>query len=278
MSSRFEFLGNLGLGQYVPRPSWFHQRDPRARLLVFLFLFVGLVFTSRLWALGLGLGWVLGLYALAQLPLKPVWQSLKRALIFILLLAILQIFFFRVGDPGPTLWIVFGLAITKSALLSAAMLVLKFLVLILLINALVMSLSTSQITTALFYLLKPFEKIGFPVNDLTMVVQVTLRYLPLIAQTAEKTAKAQASRGGDWEQKGFNPIRQAKRVLPLIVPLIVTSLKRAETMALAMESRGFNAVEARSSYYDLQFNRQDAALLVVGVLASVFLLLPGWLL
>ncbi len=278
MSNRFEFLGNLGLGQYVSRPSWFHQRDPRARLLMFLSLFIGLVFASRLWVLGLGFGWVLGLYALAQLPLKPVWQSLKRALIFILLLAILQILFFRVGDPGSTLWVVFGLAITENALLSAAMLVLKFLVLILLINALVMSLSTSQITTALFYLLKPFEKIGFPVNDLTMVIQVTLRYLPLIAQTAEKTAKAQASRGGDWEQKGFNPIRQAKRVLPLIVPLIVTSLKRAETMALAMESRGFNAAEARSSYYDLQFNRQDAALLVAGVLASVFLLLPGWLL
>jgi len=119
------------------------------------------------------------------------------------------------------------------------MLVTKFIVLILLINAIVMSLSTSQITTALFYLLKPFEKIGFPVNDLTMVVQVTLRFLPIIAQTAEKTAKAQASRGGDWEQKGFNPIRQAKRVVPLIVPLIVGSLKRAETMALAMESRGF---------------------------------------
>ena len=223
------------------------------------------------------MGIVLSIYGLAQLPLKPAWRSIRRSIIFILLLAILQVVLFRVGDPGATLLVVFGLPITQNALQSAAMLVTKFVVLILLINALVMSLSTSQITTALFYLLKPFEKIGFPVNDLTMVVQVTLRYLPLIAQTAEKTAKAQASRGGDWEQKGFNPLRQAKRVLPLIVPLIVTSLKRAETMALAMESRGFNAEEERSSYYELIFTGQDAIMLAVGFLVSTLLLVPGWL-
>jgi energy-coupling factor transport system permease protein len=79
---------------------------------------------------------------------------------------------------------------------------------------------------------------------------------------AEKIAKAQAARGGDWEQRGFNPVRQAKRVLPLIVPLMVSSLRRAETMALAMESRGFNAGVKRSSFYELKFSGLDAVFLV----------------
>lgn len=277
MSSSFEFLGSLSFGQYIPRASWFHKRDPRARLLALISLFIGLIFSSRLWSLGVGLGIVLLIFALAKLPLKPAWRAIRRSIIFILLLALLQVFFYRAGETGTVVWTIFGFPITEAALLSASMLVTKFIVLILLINAIVMSLSTSQITTALFYLLKPFEKIGFPVNDLTMVVQVTLRFLPIIAQTAEKTAKAQASRGGDWEQKGFNPIRQAKRVVPLIVPLIVGSLKRAETMALAMESRGFNAAEARSSYYELHFGAEDAILLAAGILAGAFLAMPGWI-
>ncbi|MDW7755964.1 MAG: energy-coupling factor transporter transmembrane component T, partial [Brevefilum sp.] len=96
-------------------------------------------------------------------------------------------------------------------------------------------------------------------------------YLPLIAQTAEKIAKAQASRGGDWDQRGFNPIRQAKRVLPLIVPLFVNSLKRAETMALAMESRGFNAAEKRSSFYALTFTWVDGLFLLLSVAVSVLM-------
>jgi len=135
------------------------------------------------------LGIVLLIFALAKLPLKPAWRSIRRSIIFILLLALLQVFFYRAGETGTVVWTVFGFPITEAALLSASMLVTKFIVLILLINAIVMSLSTSQITTALFYLLKPFEKIGFPVNDLTMVVQVTLRFLPIIAQTAEKQPK-----------------------------------------------------------------------------------------
>ncbi len=275
MSSRFEFLGNTIIGQYIPRASWFHQRDPRARLLSFLALLTAIIFTPNLLGLSLGFISVGMIFLLSSLPLKSTWKAIKRALPFILILAILQIIFMRPGDTDTILWQIFGFAISQKAALSTAILVYRFIVLISLINALVMSLSTSQITAALFHLLKPFEKLGFPVNDLTMVVQITLRYLPLVAQLAEKTAKAQAARGGDWEQRGFNPIRQAKRVLPLIVPLLVNSLKRAETMAVAMESRGFNAAEQRSSFYSLTFTLKDGMLLGLSILISAAMILTG---
>ena len=278
MSSRFEFLGNTIIGQYIPRHSWFHQRDPRARLMTFILLFTSVTFTPGLLGLALGLIFIGILFFVSQLPVKPAWNGIKRALPFILILALLQIFFFMRSESDIILWKVFGFSITQNAVNSAVVLISRFIVLISLLNALVMSLSTSQITAAQFYLLKPLEKIGFPVNDLTMVVQITLRYLPLVAQTAEKTVKAQAARGGDWEQRGFNPIRQAKRVIPLIVPLLVNSLKRAETMALAMDSRGFNASEKRSSFYALVFNWQDSLLLIFGFVASVLVLLAGFLL
>lgn len=275
MSSRFEFLGNTVIGQYIPRQSWFHQRDPRARLLTFIALFTSVTFTPSLWGLLLGLFFVAVLFLISQLPIKPAWNGIKRALPFILILAILQILFFMRSESDIILWEIFGFPFTQSAVVSAIMLISRFFVLISLLNALIMSLSTSQITAAQFYLLKPLEKIGFPVNDLTMVVQITLRYLPLVAQTAEKTVKAQAARGGDWEKRGFNPIRQAKRVIPLIVPLLVNSLKRAETMALAMDSRGFNASEKRSSFYALEFTWQDSLLLFLGFIGSILVILAG---
>ena len=171
---------------------------------------------------------------------------------------------------------ILGLTVAIQALINAGMLIVRFVVLIILLNGFAMTLSTSQITAAIFYLLRPLEKIKFPVNDLTMVVQISMRYLPLIAQTAEKTAKAQAARGGDWEQRGFNPIRQAKRVLPLLVPLMVNSLKRAETMALAMESRGFNAAEERSSFYALKFNWKDSVFLICSILLSAGIILLNY--
>jgi energy-coupling factor transport system permease protein len=275
MSSRFEFLGNTSLGQFIPRDSWFHKRDPRARLLGFIILFTGIIFTPGTWGLFLGFIIILIIYALAKLPVKPTWSGILRALPFIILLAILQILFYQSTGNEKIVWEIFGFSLRETALKSAVNLIIRFLVLIILLNAFVMSLSTSQVTAAMYHLLKPLERFGFPTNDLTMVVQITLRFLPLIAQTAEKTAKAQASRGADWEQHGINPIKQAKRIIPLIVPLIVNSLKRAETMAIAMESRGFNAAKQRSSFHILRYAWQDFTMIFVLSILSLLLLFSG---
>jgi energy-coupling factor transport system permease protein len=246
-------------------------------LLVFFALFTGMVFTPHFSGLAVGLLTVLAVYLIAQIPLKPALKGIRRALPFLLILGVLQILLGSLTETDVVIWSPFGFAVTQRSVVSAGMLLSRFMVMIVLLNGLVMTLSTAQITAAQFYLLKPLERFGFPLNDLTMVVQITMRYLPLIAQMAEKIAKAQAARGGDWEQRGFNPVRQAKRVLPLIVPLMVSSLRRAETMALAMESRGFNAAEARSSYYELHFGAEDAILLAAGILAGAFLAMPGWI-
>lgn len=275
MNSRFEFLGSTIIGQFIPRSSWFHQRDPRARLISYLLIFFAVVFAPDLFGLVLGFITAALIYVIARLPTRSTFKVVLRALPFILILAVLQILFSTPQDSDIVIWIILGKRITQAAAMNAVSLVSRFLVLIALINAMVMSISTSQVITAIFHLLKPFERIGFPVNDFSMVVQITLRYLPLVAQLAEKTAKAQAARGGDWEQKGFNPIRQAKRVLPLIVPILVTSLRRAETMAIAMESRGFNASDERSSFYLLRFGWLDGLLLTASTAFSAVILFLG---
>jgi energy-coupling factor transport system permease protein len=272
MRSRFEFLGNTAIGQYIPRESVFHQRDPRARIWVYLALFIGVVFTPRFSGLLVGLVTTLLIYWIAQIPIKPALRGIRRALPFLLILGILQILLGSRTETDVILWDVFGFAVTQRAASNASMLLARFFVLIVLINGFAMTLSTAQITASLYYLFKPLEKLGFPLNDLTMVVQITMRFLPLIAQMAEKIAKAQAARGGDWEQSGFNPIRQARRVVPLIVPLMVNSLQRAETMALAMESRGFNAAEKRGSYYILKYSWLDAVFVLIGLTVSVVII------
>jgi len=275
MSSRFEFLGNTTLGQYIPRESWFYKRDPRARLISIFVVFVANIFTPGLLGLFIGILYVGIIYILAQLPIQNSWSGIKRALPFILILAILQVLFYQPAERVTILWEIFGFGISQEALTSALILIFRFLVLIILLNAFVMSLSTSQVTAAIYHMLKPFESLGFPVNDLTMVVQITMRYIPLIAQIAEKTTKAQAARGANWEQHGFNPIKQAKRVIPLIVPLIVNSLKRAETMAVAMESRGFYAAHQRSSFHILHLTWQDIILMFISLFLGVAALLVG---
>ena len=268
MSSRFEFLSSTTLGQYIPNSSWFHQRDPRARLITFIFIFLGITFTQGFWGLGLGLISLCIVFLLAKLPLKLAMQSIAKTLPFIFILAVIQVIFYTSNDQGIVWWKIFSLEINNLAAFSALSLLLRFMLMISLLNAMISSLSTSQITAAIFYLLKPLEKIKFPVNDLTMIIQITLRFIPILALTAEKTAKAQAARGADWEKHGFNPVRQVKRVLPLLIPIFINSLKQAEQMALAMEARGFNAGDQRSCYYMLRFNWVDGVLISSSMVIS----------
>jgi energy-coupling factor transport system permease protein len=70
MSSRFEFLGSTAIGQYIPRQSWIHRCDPRARLLAYLALFVGVVFTRDFVGLVIGLGCVLSSTSWLKFPLS----------------------------------------------------------------------------------------------------------------------------------------------------------------------------------------------------------------
>ncbi len=273
MSQQFEFLGSASLGQYIARASWIHHRDPRARLLAFVLLLTAFTFTPSLISLGGGILIIFGMYGLSSLSPTSVLKTILRMLPFLLLLAILQVFLTPGAETNPVVFSLWGLAVSQRGISLAITLVLRFIALMLTLNLMIMTLSTAQMTAALFHLLKPLEIVKLPVNDITMVVQITLRFIPLIAQQAEKIAKSQAARGADWEKRGFNPIRQARRVIPLIVPLTVNSLKRAETMAVAMDSRGFNAAQTRSSFYDLRFGGWDWVLIISAIVLGLAMIL-----
>ncbi len=101
-----------------------------------------------------------------------------------------------------------------------------------------------------------------------MVVQVALRFLPLLAVTAERTAKAQASRGADWSPAKGNLVKQVQRIAPMIVPLFISSLGKAERMALAMDARAYGSHRPRGAMRELKFLWKDAAAVLLALLLS----------
>jgi energy-coupling factor transport system permease protein len=136
------------------------------------------------------------------------------------------------------------------------------------------SISESELTHGLLSLLSPLTRVGIPAADFVLAVQVSLRYFPLLAQSAERIAKAQASRGADWRPAGWNLVRRAQQIIPLVVPLFITSLRRAENMALAMDARGYGSQPVRTSLVTLRFTPRDAlALAAVLALAVVMVFL-----
>lgn len=260
--SEFEFLSRVTIGQYIPGASPLHRMDPRARLLAALLLLGAATFAPRPAGLGLALVVVLVAIALSGLPWGFLLRGLLPPLPFLLFLALLRIFFNTLPNQAPLL-IAWGVVqVYASDLVAAGVLLLRFAVLILGISVFSLVSSTSEMIYGVDALLKPLRWLHIPTQDLTMMAQITLRFIPFMALAAERIVKAQASRGVDWSNRSGNILQSAKRVLPLLVPLFVSSLGKAEHMALAMDARGYGSTRKRSMMMVTRLSWRDVAAVI----------------
>jgi len=121
-------------------------------------------------------------------------------------------------------------------------------------------------------LLRPVGRLGLPIQDFVLMIQVALRFLPLLAREAERIAKSQASRGAEWGTGRGGLLRRTRQALPILVPLFLVSLQRAEALAMAMEARGYRSDGRRTSMVALNFRRGDYLALLLSLIASAVIL------
>jgi len=268
---QFEFMRNLTFGQYLPTGSLIHRLDSRIRLLTLFALFISITLAPHIWGLLFSICFVLLLYITARIPLQYAMKRLIPPLPFIIFMMLIQILFFRPpGDPQPIFSWKF-IDIYSQDLMSAGILFLRFSSLVLALNLMTLVLSTNEMVRGVEGLFKPFQRFKLPLHDLVFVVQVTLRFLPLLAQTAERVAKAQAARGADWEGKRFQLIKNARRLFPVLVPIFLISLNRAENLALAMDARAYDSFTQRSSMVEFRLGIIDGIFFLVSISAVILI-------
>lgn len=273
-AGEFEFLRGLPFGPFIPVDSPVHRLDPRTRILIVVVLVTA--FTASRSPVGLIVGLVvtLGAWWLSRVPFEPLLRGWRAAAPWLLLLAVLQVLLRTGGADQPELFRVGPLAASAADLWMGAALLLRFAGLMVVLGLGAASISESDLTHGLEALLRPLRALRLPVSDFVTAIQVTLRFFPLLAQTAERIAKAQASRGANWQSAGWNIAQRVRQIAPLIVPLFVVSLRRAENMALAMDTRGYGSLPTRTTMIRLRYGWNDAAagLIVAALCALMFIL------
>lgn len=271
----FEFLRMVNIGQYLPLQSILHRLDARARIIIYFIIIAAATFTTSALGLAVALAIILLGLGLGRIPLRFALRGLLPPLPFLLLLAVLQIFLAPHPEGAVPLLDTGLLDIYLAGLISAGMLLLRFTVLILGLGLASYTLSTSELIHGMESLLSPLARLGIPTHNLVMVMQVTIRFIPFLAQTAERIAKAQASRGAEWGTGSRNLFARVRQFIPLILPLFLTSLNRAETMALAMDARGYDTITRRTSMVVMRFTWKDGIAVLLGLLAGAAILLVG---
>ena len=256
-------------GRYVPADSVVHRLDPRSKLLI-IFLFVVIIFLANN-----GLTYALiGIYTfllvgLAKIPVRFLYAGLKPVIWLVLFTLVLQLFFTKQGqilyEAGP-------IKIYDEGVRQGIFISLRFFFLILMTSLLTLTTTPIEITDGIETLLNPLKKIRFPVHEMALMMSIALRFIPTLMQETDKIMKAQMAMGVEFSG---GPVKERmKAVVPLLIPLFVSSFKRAEELAIAMEARGYRGGEGRTKYRELTWGGKDtlqlAILAVLTVLLFVF--------
>ncbi|MBY0121948.1 energy-coupling factor transporter transmembrane protein EcfT [Bacillus sp. S/N-304-OC-R1] len=256
-------------GRYVPAQSVIHRMDPRSKLIV-IFLFVCIVFiANNAFTYGALLVYTLFMVSMSKVPLRFILAGLKPVLWLVLFTLLLHLFLTK---DGEILFKAGWFTIYEEGLKQGLFISMRFFLLILMTSILTLTTTPIEITDGLETLLHPLNKVKFPVHELALMMSISLRFIPTLMQETDKIMKAQTARGVDFSG---GPIKdRVKAIIPLLIPLFVSSFKRAEELATAMEARGYRGGEGRTKYRQLNWSLRDTTMIILlGLLTVVLFLL-----
>lgn len=261
-------LKDITLGQYFPGNTIVHQLDPRTKLIAVVIYIVAL-FTAKGWISNALMILVLALCViLSRIQIRALFKGLKP-LVFIVVLTGLLNLFYTDGQVLAQFWI---FRITLEGIRRAILMVLRILLLVCGTFLLTYTTSPLSLTDGLESLLNPLKKVRVPVHELAMMMSIALRFIPTLIEETDKIMSAQKARGADFETGSL--VRRAKAMLPILVPLFVSSFRRADELATAMECRCYHGGTGRTRMKSLAMGRADWLTLVFWavILAAVILL------
>ena len=266
-------LKDVTLGQFFPGDTVVHRLDPRTKLILVIVYIVALFAAKTYAAYALVMIVLIVCVSLSQIRFTTIMKGVKPILIVILITGILNLFFTQGEHVIFRLW---KLTMTWEGVRTAALMILR---LIMLINGtFLLTYTTSPIalTDGLELLLSPLKKLRLPVHELAMMMSIALRFIPTLIEETDKIMSAQKARGADFDTGGI--VQRAKAMLPLLVPLFVSAFRRADELSVAMESRCYHGGEGRTRMKKLTFARRDFGALILGAvfLAAVFALNRVW--
>lgn len=244
-------VGNMFLGQYIPADSKVHKLDPRCKILIivvammFVFLFSSLA-SLMLWGIALPF-----LARLSKIPFNIFVKSVKPVLFLVIFTSIIHLFL----TDGKVIMSFGFMSITFEGCVLALRMSLRLIYFVMYAGVLTLTTSPNELSCGLEALMKPFERIKFPAHEVAMMMTIALRFIPTLFEETERIMKAQKSRGADFETGGL--LKRAKSYIPVLIPMFVLVFQRADTLAVAMESRCYRGGQGRTKMRPLVWGREE---------------------
>lgn len=254
-------IKDITIGQFFPGNSLIHKLDPRAKILLTFIFIIALFLSRNFFSLGLLFTTAIAAILVSRISFRVILKGLRMIVLLVVFTGILQLLY---NDKGDILWKPFeqyDFAVTEGGVFSAVFIIFRIIALILFSSLLTYTTSPTMLTDAIERLLSPLKLFKINVNSLAMMMTIALRFIPTLIEEINIIMSAQKARGADLETGSFT--QRVKALVPVFIPLIVNSFRRAYELAFAMECRCYTGNNKRTRMKKMKFSLRDYLVFVV---------------
>ncbi len=264
-------LRDITFGQYIETKSPLHRADPRVKMVLLILVVVLIFLAQNMYGILVSLLFVALVVLVTKIPLKTYLKNLKAVLPIILLTSIINMFY---GDTNSGVLLeVWKFTITYGGLYRAVFMALRIMLLIIISSSLTYTTTPNDLTDGIEHLLSPLKFLGLKsaVHTLALMMTIALRFIPTLVEEAEKIMNAQKARGADLESGSI--IERIKALIPILIPLLISSVRRAYELAEAMECRCYNGGEGKTRMKQLKLTAVDFKIIAVTLIYGIAVIL-----
>lgn len=258
--------GIILLGQYRPVDSYLHRLDTRAKLIPVLLVMILALFTeSYLFHIAILSILIVGLLY-SGISRQSLIHSFKP-LIWLVGITVLYHLIFT-GKDTKVLFSFLGYNLTEGALHDATFYSLRLILFVSMAFVVTLTSSPSDIGDALAKTIRPLRKYKVPVEDISLILFIAIRFIPVLYEEFTVIKNAQKLRGVDFSGSITN---RAKKSAAIIIPVFAAAIARADELAQAIEVRGYGKSTERTYYSTSRFGVNEIGFVVLSlILLSAF--------
>lgn len=254
-------IKDITIGQYYNSTSPIHRLDARMKIVMTLMFIISIFLCRNFASIGLVVAFTLATVLLSKVPFRMVLKSMKPIVIIVLFTSVLNIFYIRGGVPLIDWKFIH---ISSNGLFTALFMAIRICCLVVISSMLTYTTTPTMLTDAIEKLLAPLKLFKIPVATLAMMMTLALRFIPTLVDEIDRITNAQKARGANLDDGKF--LDRVKALVPIIVPLFVSSIRRAYELADAMDCRCYTGGPGRTRMKQMKFRPGDFAALAIVIL------------
>lgn len=257
-------ISDITIGQFMPGKSFVHKLDPRMKIILMTAVIVLIFLAKNLFSMGAMIATLVFAILISRIPVRMYFKGLKAIWFLVFFTAALNLLYIK-GEHVVFQYKAF--VIYQEALWQSGFIALRLMMIVIFSSMLTYTTSPTDLTAAIERLLSPLKLFKAPVHELAMMMTIALRFIPTLLEETEKIMNAQKARGADLESGGV--IKRAKALIPILIPLFVSSFRRAFELATAMDCRCYTGGKGRTRLNVLRYRFRDVfAFLMIAALCA----------